>query len=127
MKCPDCGIDMERLPIERKKEFFNEEITLNYFIFSCPKCNEEYLDSDSLENALHEVWNRKMQQYKSLCEFNDIENFIIDLVELRSKYKITICDMAKLLNISKSKYNKFENCVRRKIIKKILKKRNMED
>ena len=102
-------------------------IRSNYFIFSCPKCNEEYLDSDSLENVWHEVWNRKMQQYKSLCEFNDIENFIIDLVELRSKYKITICDMAKLLNISKSKYNKFENCVRRKIIKKILKKRNMED
>jgi putative zinc finger/helix-turn-helix YgiT family protein len=68
MKCPLCDSDLvEKMEKKDKAVFKGEEVEISYYIYHCEKCDEDILDSESLEQSWRKIWNayEKENNYQS--------------------------------------------------------------
>ncbi|TYB95228.1 MAG: YgiT-type zinc finger protein [Kosmotoga sp.] len=58
MKCPLCESDLvEKIEKKDKALFKGKEVEISYYIYHCEKCDEDILDSESLEQSWRKIWN----------------------------------------------------------------------
>jgi C4-type Zn-finger protein len=58
MRCPLCETKLsERIENREIAIFKRKEMEISYYIYHCEKCNEDILDSESLEQSWRKIWN----------------------------------------------------------------------
>ncbi|TYC03109.1 MAG: DUF4065 domain-containing protein [Kosmotoga sp.] len=112
MKCPLCDSDLvEKIEKKDKAMFKGKEVEISYYIYHCKKCDEDILDSESLEQSWRRIWNayEKENNYPLPKELKDA----------RENLNLTQEELATLLGKSKYLISKLENGSR-KLTEKLL-------